>query len=169
MRRTLGFTRLELVLVLICFFGLMAVVLPAAKRELAFGRTAIARAQLEPIARAVRQMVATTRPKLRDGGYGILAGPRHGALPTNTASPQPLEWLGEPEAPTAWAAHFQAPWKGPYGSFGELDPWGRAFVVLPFGDPGMVCWCLSAGENGILETRPTDLSPAGDDIGIRVF
>jgi type II secretory pathway pseudopilin PulG len=59
-------------------------------------------------------------------------------------------------------------WLGPYADEAQLgpDPWGQAYVVHVDGwitgrkNP----FVLSAGPNGVLETRPVDRRPAGDDL-----
>ncbi|MBI3327360.1 MAG: type II secretion system protein GspG [Nitrospinae bacterium] len=80
-------------------------------------------------------------------------------------------------------------WKGPYINEVFQDPWGRNYIVLLKG--GLIApkstaftettstitgggttsltqfyaWVLSAGPNGILETRESDSSIQGDDVG----
>jgi hypothetical protein len=159
----------ELALVFLCCLGLMAVVLPASARELEFGQQAIARAKLEVVARSVRSLVKTARPRVVAGGYGPLAGPRDAKLPSQVDEFQPLEWLFEAKPPEVWKSCLLGTWKGPYLKSLDVDPWGRAWLVLPFGDPGTFCWCLSAGKNGVIETGPADDCVQGDDVGVRVF
>lgn len=59
-----------------------------------------------------------------------------------------------------------AGWSGPYVSALEPDPWGNAYLVNVDGliDTRETAMILSAGPNGIVETRPTDSRAAGDDI-----
>jgi hypothetical protein len=171
MRRssTSGLTRVELTLVLLCVLGLIGIVVPASTRELRFAKQAVAHAQLDPIARSLRNFVKSARPEMVGGGYGPLAGPNGAPLPANVANPLPLELLQSAAPPKVWIRALQAAWSGPYLGAFECDPWGRSFVVLPFGDPGTFCWCLSAGENGTLDTDAHDDTIQGDDVGIRVF
>lgn len=77
-------------------------------------------------------------------------------------------------------------WRGPYGDRFVADPWERAYVVnikngeVFTGDPAFpeslkkVIWVLSAGPNGVIDTRADskstegELFPGGDDIAIRI-
>jgi hypothetical protein len=168
---TRGLTRFELALTLAFFFGLMGIVLPASARELAFGKRAIAHAQLDAIGRCMKTMMHATRPMLRNGGYGTWAGPSTASLPAGVKGVvHPLDSLAGNTMPTQLDQALQEPWEGPYwhGRM-DADPWGRAFVVLPFGDPTQLCWCLSAGPNGLVETGPQDDLPGGDDIALRIY
>ncbi|MBI1851834.1 MAG: type II secretion system protein GspG [Planctomycetes bacterium] len=61
-------------------------------------------------------------------------------------------------------------WAGPYIRPVAADPWGRAFVVnvraYAHGDERP--WVLSAGPDGVIETRANDVEPRGDDLGVPV-
>ena len=49
------------------------------------------------------------------------------------------------------------------------DPWGRRYIILiwPQDRPNLPDgWVISAGPNGIIETIPSSVETAGDDIGI---
>lgn len=58
-------------------------------------------------------------------------------------------------------------WNGPFLDEVRPDPWGRAYVVFVgnFDDPRGRPWVLSAGPNGVLDTRPESLICGGDDMG----
>lgn len=161
----------ELVLTLVVVVGLIGIVIPAALVEREFGWRAVSLAQLEPLARSVKGFLQTSRPAQRAGGYGTWIGPRGAIVPEGISNPQSLdEWLS-PRCPAPFERALQGPWRGfsrPYPAR-EPDPWGRAYVVLPFGDPALVCWCLSAGPNGVVETTSADTAPQGDDIAVRIY
>lgn len=59
-------------------------------------------------------------------------------------------------------------WNGPYQMRFKSDPWGQKYIVnlRPFhvGGTGSA-WVLSAGENGIIETRLNRDTVGGDDVG----
>ncbi len=52
------------------------------------------------------------------------------------------------------------------GSIGP-DPWGHAYLVNTHGftDGTERIWVLSAGPNGIVDTKPTAVAIGGDDVG----
>lgn len=67
-------------------------------------------------------------------------------------------------------------WGGPYLGKRGKDPWGHSYIVFLRGikcqanNPRIThsenLWVISAGPNGDLETMPSDLSAAGDDVGV---
>jgi general secretion pathway protein G len=62
---------------------------------------------------------------------------------------------------------FEKRWKGPYLSTFTPDPWGNAYVMNTWETDNVKnVWILSAGPNGIFETKATDTNLQGDDIGI---
>jgi hypothetical protein len=58
-------------------------------------------------------------------------------------------------------------WRGPYLSSVPIDPWGRAYVVMPCG-PGRDAPTLvvSAGADGVLDSVPGRRAIADGDVGI---
>ena len=90
---------------------------------------------------------------------GLLCG--LGRMPT--ADPAIGPWLTAPRRDLAlWTADQNAL---------RADPWGNAFVVtihVASGSAGRLARVLSAGPNGVIETRFRDGSAGGDDIVVRV-
>ncbi|HKD99664.1 MAG TPA: hypothetical protein VKE69_01535 [Planctomycetota bacterium] len=148
--------------------GLAAIVVPATGRELRFARKAIALAQAETIARAVRAFLDDARLKPAHGGYGALLGSGTAPSPAAAVDGATLALLNAQEPPPAIASSIRGAWRGGYEVPVDPDPYGRAFVVTSFGDPGSIVWCVSAGKNGCVETTAADVQPQGDDVGVRV-
>ena len=66
-------------------------------------------------------------------------------------------------------------WAGPYATTLPLDPWGRPYVINAANftsttTPPTPVWVLSAGPNGVINTRiaTNTTAPVLDDIGFRV-
>jgi len=67
-----------------------------------------------------------------------------------------------------------ANFKGPYCESlkDKRDPWGHNYLVWVKGmyDPSAgYGWIISAGPDGVLQTKTTDDATAGDDIGIMLY
>ena len=117
-----------------------------------------------------RVRVALTRLQEADGqaarlaaSNGVVCGPgrlpgQSSAMKSGLSRDAHIAWLGEVRrAPEL------------FGSGMPTDAWGRCFVINA-GDwqSGGPVWLLSAGPNGLLETRPGASALAGDDIGGRL-
>ncbi|MFA4915125.1 MAG: prepilin-type N-terminal cleavage/methylation domain-containing protein [Syntrophales bacterium] len=72
----------------------------------------------------------------------------------------------------------QVDWKGPYVErMRRVDPWGKNYLVYVEGMHTATLhssipasgWVLSAGPNGMVETKTSDAAPGGDDIGVIVY
>lgn len=62
-------------------------------------------------------------------------------------------------------------WRGPYMTVSRPDPWRHRYVVVLgnlHGDGGPYGWVLSAGPDGVFQTRKTDPGLCGDDLGLRL-
>jgi type II secretory pathway pseudopilin PulG len=62
-------------------------------------------------------------------------------------------------------------WRGPYMSVRRGDPWGNRYVVVIDRKRSAGTargWVLSAGPNGVFETRGNDAELGGDDVGFPV-
>jgi hypothetical protein len=79
---------------------------------------------------------------------------------------------------TKYATTGRFSWRGPYLEKLSEDPWGNRYLVnikngSPSDTPAKVVWVLSAGPNGIIETKPNDLTDSGpvtggDDTAVRI-
>lgn len=71
-------------------------------------------------------------------------------------------------AQNAYTTTGDAKWAGPYQLRFKCDPWGNRYLcnVRAF-HPGITdpAWVISAGPDGILQTRTSDLTIQGDDLG----
>lgn len=105
---------------------------------------------------------------------GIGAAPEFGFAPPGQAGS--LEWFLNGNVMGGGSA-----WSGPYLPGLRPDPWGRRFIVYVSGwwpkkedevpsedELAPRAWVLSAGPDGLIETRPFDVVPVGDDIGILI-
>lgn len=66
-------------------------------------------------------------------------------------------------------------WKGPYMAHVTADPWGHAYVTnadayRSTASPLPPIWIISAGPDGILQTRSmhTEVVSTSDDVGLRL-
>ncbi|HTP05822.1 MAG TPA: type II secretion system protein GspG [Nitrospirota bacterium] len=64
-------------------------------------------------------------------------------------------------------------WKGPYLAAVNADPWGNAYITnadafVSGANPKPQVWILSAGPDGIVQTKVTDMVASGDDVGLRI-
>jgi hypothetical protein len=164
----LGFTRVETALLLVFIVAVAAMVVPITRRELTFARGAAARAQCESVARTISLVLEHARIPPTEGGYGPFVGDGQAPASLPAGATSIFTWTGS-KPPEAIQGLITGKWKGPYMHTCEPDPWGRAIVLTCIGDPRRFIWCVSAGENGILETTARDRWPKGDDIAVRVY
>lgn len=68
------------------------------------------------------------------------------------------------------ACYPNPPWKGPYMAGIGADPWGNNYVINAdsFAIAANSVWILSAGSNGVIDTKPTDTTLQGDDVGVKL-
>ena len=97
--------------------------------------------------------------------FSFLHGP--GLLP---AAEEWVQGKGEPLSTFLLQNGSGIPsWKGPYLRNLSQDPWGRAYLAnvrsLTSGDRERL-WVISAGPNGRVDTRPSDSTIGGDDVGV---
>lgn len=165
--RTAGFTLLEVLLVVSVLVVIAAVAVPMLGRK-DEARVTRALSECGRIAAALARYEGDTarRPLSPPGGpeASLLTGDL-GTPPTLAQAPggiqRPLRSvLGE-------NLRNDRRWRGPYLDAMQPDPWGAAYVVLAPAKVGEPIWILSAGPDGAVQTRPSDPSPAGDDLGVR--
>ena len=175
MRTRMG-GRLAVLATFCILLGLAAVVRPEADNEME--RRAdhqAAQASCNQIAEAigrfnmdVEQLPTGFRGR---SSYGWLHGP--GVTPSFRERPDGL--AGQ----LAWflQENYMAgdAWAGPYLKKLIPDPWGHQYMILaeslwqaPIESSVARVWVLSAGENGIVETAPSDRQLRGDDIGVNL-
>ena len=165
--------------------ALAAVVSPVVGRELDRAAREQALADCSTIARALRSLqrdVGCAPCGFRGApSYGWLRGPGKPsafAVPPD-GLPGSLSWFVTEDYMGGGRS-----WRGPYLAEVPVDPWGRQYVVTvdgywsrgqDRGAPASVptagparrrIWVLSAGPDGIIETRSTFQAVAGDDIGV---
>ncbi len=166
-----GFSILELTLAFTLILSLSAVVVPTGRRSIEDRGVADAATECRGIAEGILEFVA-------DSGHA----------PTGARGASSWSWLRGPGAdcdfrvfPAGRAAdlswflekdetHVGDRWGGPYVDRLQPDPWGRRYVVLLQGvgrerGADRRVWVLSAGPDGVIETRPEDRNLIGDDIG----
>ncbi len=71
-------------------------------------------------------------------------------------------------AQNAYTTTGDQKWAGPYQLNFKSDPWGNRYLCNTRAfHPGIAdpAWVISAGPDGILQTRTSDLQIQGDDIG----
>jgi len=79
-----------------------------------------------------------------------------------------------PAAPNADYKGNNVYWKGPYiERMRRTDSWERNYLVyvkgMHTGDALKAGWVLSAGRDGVVQTKTSDAAPQGDDIGVIVY
>ncbi|MCB9833610.1 MAG: type II secretion system protein GspG [Planctomycetes bacterium] len=167
-----GFSAVEILLSFLLILALSAVVVPTGRRTIE--RSGVSRAEegCRAIAEGLIEFVADT-----------------GSLPGGDRAPRCWTWLRGPGADCAFevfpegrvaeldwilvedGTRIGERWGGPYVEGLQSDPWGRRYVVLLEGrgdDRGARrrVWVLSAGPDGVIETRPEDSRTVGDDLGL---
>lgn len=167
-----GFSILEVILACTLILALAAVVVPTGRRSIEEHDVTRAADDCRSIAEGLIEYVADTGcvPTGVKGAptWSWLRGPgadcRFRVFPEGRAGQ--ISWFLEKDAMNCGAR-----WGGPYLDGLQSDPWGRHYVVLLSGagrERRAVrhVWVLSAGPDGVIETRPEDRRPVGDDIGM---
>ncbi|MCA9322674.1 MAG: type II secretion system protein GspG [Planctomycetes bacterium] len=174
--RDRGFSIVETVLAVCLLVSLAALVAPGLVADPKDGDAGAAMAECRDIGAALLRYQRHTGMNpcgfAGAAGYTWLQGP--GAAPSFASLPKGevghLEWFLIRNQMGGGKA-----WTGPYLDDLREDPWGRRYVVYVRawwpddagqGDLGQQAWVLSAGPDGIVQTRPDDLVPAGDDVGL---
>jgi prepilin-type N-terminal cleavage/methylation domain-containing protein len=186
-----GFTLIEVVVVVAVIAILAAILTPFITKYITDSQVARARNEAQVVAAAVtnafkdlgrwpNRINATT-----DYG-GLFTGPAAGT-PTAaffgaTATGWTAPGAGWNQLDThlvqnghGYPATGDIRWAGPYSAQLPPDPWGRPYVInaVHFTAAATIpVWVISAGQNGVLETRvgpPNPLTVAGgDDVGVRI-
>ena len=178
-----GLSVVETTLVLTLLAMLAAIVFPHVTRRIEKGDTPQAVADCHRIAGAL----ALFRADTGFAACGFKGAPTYGWLRGVGTAPH-FEHRPEGNAGSlAWFLNENLmggglEWHGPYLPDLRPDPWGRHYVVfvkpwwperddrrssLVSARPAQV-WVLSAGPDGVLQTRADDLAPVGDDVGVIV-
>ncbi len=171
------FSLVEVVLVLALVVSLTALVVPGMTRSVIPDLEGQASRQLSAIGKGLTRY----RRETGRNPCGFRGTPAYGWLHGPGRAPQ-FERLPEGDAGNlAWFLMENRMgggrgWRGPYCDDLTADPWGRQYIVLcqalwPADGrmlhlPGV--WVLSAGADGVIQTRPGDPVPVGDDLGIIV-
>ena len=168
MKRTsfLGFSMVEMLVILAIIVGLAGVVVPIVSQEVQDSRRAAAMDDLNRLATGLNQYIKDTLfyPTGKEGAA------RYDYLYTNGPLPSTGDFVHgkgiHVEAFLNKPDFGGARWKGPYLQGVTTDPWGHAYVVnvRGFFDAGERAMILSAGPNGVVETSPRASQPGGDDL-----
>lgn len=185
-----GFTLIEIVVVLAVVAVLAAVMTPAVVKHLNDSRTARAANDVKIIASAVSDFYKDLGrwPTDNDNNHAVndqevrTLTTAAGTMPAQTnnnvgfTNQNPQDTfdnqliLNRPNGAggNRYATTGELKWAGPYLNEIKSDPWGRKYVcnVWNFhpGQNGPV-WVLSAGPDGIIQTRTNQRTVQGDDIG----
>jgi len=177
---TAGFTLIEIIIVIAVIAILAGIATPSIVKNIRDSRVARARSDCKEIASTMAGFYKDTAqwPKAKNGNKGT---PYYYTLKTAGAGPTRM-WGGawktrsdtfenqliknKPGYPTTG----EQKWDGPYQTEFKADPWNHPYICdiyyLKAGDTHPV-YVVSAGPDGILQTRPGQLL-AGDDVGFRV-
>jgi prepilin-type N-terminal cleavage/methylation domain-containing protein len=194
MRRTDGFSILELVVVLAIIAVLAGVLTPFVANLVEDARVMRAARESQTIAEAIQNFNKSTGkwPIFVSGAsittsstyYEVLVGPGNlpaadaNWLPTPPSKRGDLSSILELNTP-GYGTNGMFAWRGPYLNGLQSDPWGNAYLVnakaLRFGakEAGFV---ISAGSDGTITTTFTQnigsgqpaVSISGDDIAARI-
>lgn len=189
-----GYTLTEMTAVVATAGVLTAVMLPVAISQVQTGRVTAAAGNISALNSAVSSLLRDTGDyPMRGGPANTFAERYHFTLllstgPDGTTTVRPdIAALGTITSEGTFESHFfsnatgystagDQQWRGPYLSKRGLDPWGKSFLIYLEGvreaaNPDNATHTtaknilvISAGPNGVVETRPTDSSPQGDDI-----
>lgn len=183
-----GFTLIEIVVVLAVVAVLAAVMTPAVIKHLNDSRTARAANDVKIIASAVTDFYKDLGgwPTHNDANHSVSDQELRLLTSSGTAPAQANNNVGFIQNPqdtfenqlilnrpggaggNRYTTQGELSWRGPYLNEVKSDPWGRQYVcnVRNFhpGQNGPV-WVLSAGPDGIIETRSNQRTVRGDDIG----
>lgn len=185
-----GFTLIEIVVVLAVVAVLAAVMTPAVIKHLNDSRAARAANDVKIIASAITDFykdlggwpthndanhsVSDQEVRLLTAGTGTLPAQANNNVGFTNQNPQDTMEnqliLNRPGGAggNRYTTQGELAWKGPYLNEIKSDPWGRQYVcnVRNFhpGQNGPV-WVLSAGPDGIIQTRTNQRTVQGDDIG----
>lgn len=180
--RERGLSAVETILIFTLIMTVAALVVPKATRTIedvtqprAFeGCSAISTALLQYRADTSREPIGYDGKPTYRWLRGIGAAPEFNFAPPGQAGS--VEWFLNGNVMGGGSA-----WAGPYLSNLGADPWGRRYVVYveawwPKDEEQEAdgdelpprAWVLSSGPDGLIETRPFDVVPVGDDIGILI-
>lgn len=185
-----GFTLMEIVVVLAVVAVLAAVMTPSVIKHLNDSKVARATKEVETIATALtsfykdtgrwptdmdtNKSVGDQEARLLRTAEGDLPAERNGNIGWLSLNPQETFEnqiiLNRPAGSNAnrYDINGSNAWDGPYLNEIKSDPWGRTYLcnvanVHP-GQNGPV-WIISAGPDGVLDTRANNRTLQNDDIG----
>ena len=168
-----GFSILELVLAATFVLSIAAIALPSGSAKAEVREQSMATEHCRSIGKALYYYQSDTgmaptgfRGKTSFGwlrGYG--RKPQFSRQPAGEAGD--LAWFLRANKMGAGEQ-----WAGPYLDRIPVDPWGRRYIayvrpmLLASDGSANKTWILSAGPNGVIDTRPEDSVLAADDLGI---
>jgi len=163
-KRILGFTLIEMVIVVAIVALLAGVLVPIAFNQVSDAENARAMADVRQISSAL--LLFRNDVGNWPSGVYLLYSDGNTARDENrfeTSSRRHMSgYLGN-------NATNVSGWQGPYLTNFPADPWGNRYILEArgFEDRGSpYAWLISAGPDGRFQTRRTDTSLQGDDIGI---
>ncbi len=166
LKPNLGFSMVEMVILLAIIVGLAGVVVPIVSQEVQDARKANAIADINRIATGLNQYIKDTLfyPTGKKGASTLHYLYTDGSKPANNAYAS-----GEGKhinAVLVSNTYGGARWKGPYLQGVDADPWGNAYIinVQGFFYPGERAMILSAGPDGVINTSLRASQPEGDDL-----
>ena len=170
MKRSSGFTLIEMIVVLAIIVALAGILVPVVRNELEDSKKAKAQATVNRIATAITQFIKDTSfaPTGKNGRA------TYHFLYTDGQTPSSNKFASGP------GTHLRnflgqnklkvTNWRGPYLQDVGSDPWGSRYLVNAQGffSSSERAWVLSAGPNRKVDTKPNATKPAGDDIAVFV-
>ena len=159
-----GFGLLELIVVVALLALIAGLVLPMLDERGEDRNQVAALREAAALGRALRAFESDTGrpPAPSDDGWLAGPGPRPGIGALQATWHELTDLLvADPGVPH---------WRGPYVEGLGPDPWGRAYVVnsRAYRHADEYVWVLSAGPDGVVQTRGSKLVTDGDDVGVMV-
>lgn len=171
MQRETGFHVIEMIVMLAIMISLAGIVAPVVGDEMQESRNERAQATVNSIVHALNRYFEDTNvpPSGRNGGldYHYLASGGKNPI-GNPFSSGPKASLDDFFFRNTTGTSL---WSGSYLSHLDSDPWGNQYLVNVHGYfvSNERIWVISAGPDGRLETRAHDVTPRGDDIGVKIY
>jgi len=174
---TAGFTLIEIIIVIAVIAILAGIATPSIVKNIRDSRIARTRSDCKEVASAMASFYKDTAqwPNQKNGArfyYTLKTGGSDparmwGGAWSNRADTFENHLItNTPNYPTTG----EQKWDGPYQTEFKADPWNHPYICpvwyLSAGDTHPV-YVLSAGPDGVLQTRPGQLL-AGNDIGFRI-
>jgi len=174
-----GFTLIEIIIVIAVIAVLAGIATPSIVKNISDSRIARARSDCKEVASTMASFYKDVArwPKAQDTAHPSY----YYTLKTAGTDPAWM-WGGNWKTRSdtfenqlikntpAYPTTGEQRWDGPYQTEFKADPWNHPYICAVFylrpGDTHPI-YVLSAGNDGILQTRPGQLL-AGDDIGFRI-